>query len=416
VNNTTKTRLFAHGTGNGASFWAVTNTKESNNLSEGETGRLTYQYYFRGIVVGSKEFSLTSGAPYPSFAEYLPSGYVITSAPSLTGTIHLKKEVIEIPVEKVPEPGRYYSFWNNTMEKYFATHDEGNTTFSTPTSGSNTIFFYSDDALLSYSRGQYIDGAELAPIGEKGSQVSFAPSLRADDAGICNIIVNHDGYLRIQRADTLDNILGTQSQASGAKSYNFHPRYVISLPVSIPQSGWTTFSSPVAVTIPQECVGYIATRFDDSVAKVELAPIYPGSVVAPHTGILLRGKAGAEVQLNITESGTHFHDNLLQASVPATNLTDGINGYLLVVDNGHITFRQMDANLRQLPPHSSWLSIESTSPSIGIIMPDAETGIEAPTSDDINSASASIYNLHGQSLKSPRPGINIINGKKMIVK
>ena len=416
VNNTTKTRLFAHGTGNGASFWAVTNTKESNNLSEGETGRLTYQYYFRGIVVGSKEFSLTSGAAYPSFAEYLPSGYVITSAPSLTGTIHLKKEVIEIPVEKVPEPGRYYSFWNNTMEKYFATHDEGNTTFSTPTSGSNTIFFYSDDALLSYSRGQYIDGAELAPIGEKGSQVSFAPSLRADDAGICNIIVNHDGYLRIQRADTLDNIVGTQSQASGAKSYNFHPRYVISLPVSIPQSGWTTFSAPVAVTIPQECVGYVVTRYDDSVAKVELAPIYPGSVVAPHTGILLRGEAGAEVQLNITESGTHFPDNLLQASVPATNLTEGINGYLLVVDNGHITFRQMNANLRQLPPHSSWLSIESTSPSIGIIMPDAETGIEAPTSDVTNSASASIYNLHGQSLKSPRPGINIINGKKMVVR
>ncbi|MBQ5694045.1 MAG: hypothetical protein IIV71_02185, partial [Bacteroidaceae bacterium] len=84
--------------------------------------------------------------------------------------------------------------------------------------------------------------------------------------------------------------------------------------------------------------------------------------------------------------------------------------------NGHITFRQMDANLRQLPPHSSWLSIESTSPSIGIIMPDSETGIEAPTSDVTNSVSASIYNLHGQSLKSPRPGINIINGKKMIVK
>ena len=54
--------------------------------------------------------------------------------------------------------------------------------------------------------------------------------------------------------------------------------------------------------------------------------------------------------------------------------------------------------------------------SIGIIMPDSETGIEAPTSDVTNSASASIYNLHGQSLKSPRPGINIINGKKMIVK
>ena len=418
VSNATKTRLFAHGTGNGASFWAVANTKQSNNLSEGETGVLTYQYYFRGIVVGTKQFSLTSGSAYPSLSEFLPSGYIITSAPTLSGTIHLKNEVVEIPVEKVPEQGRYYSFWNNTMEKFFAVRDEANTTFSTASQGINTIFYYSDDALLAYSRGQYIDGAELAPIGEQGSSVTFAPSLRQDDAGICNIIINDEGYLRIQRADTLNNIVGTKSQASGAKSYNFHPRYIISLPVYIPQSGWTTFSAAVAISIPQGCEGYVVTSYDSSVNKVELSSIYPGSVVAPHTGILLYGPANELVHMNVTESGTTFANNLLQSSVPAATLAEGTQAYLLVAENGNVSFRQIDADRRQVPSHSSWLQLNTSGApqSIGIILPNSETGIEEAPSADACPPSA-IYNLHGQKLVSlPKQGVVIVDGKKKIIK
>lgn len=56
VSNTTNARLFAHGTGNGASFWAI-EAPVNNELEEGETGVLTYNFYYRGISVGSKEFA-----------------------------------------------------------------------------------------------------------------------------------------------------------------------------------------------------------------------------------------------------------------------------------------------------------------------------------------------------------------------
>ena len=100
VNNATKTRLFDHGTGNGASFWLM-EAPVDDELKEGESGTLTYNFYFRGISVGKKEFHLTAGSTYPSYEEYIPTNYYVTdSNPLPTGTVHLKNEWVEIPVER----------------------------------------------------------------------------------------------------------------------------------------------------------------------------------------------------------------------------------------------------------------------------------------------------------------------------
>ena len=100
VTNNTKTRLFDHGTGNGASFWLM-EVPVDDELKEGESGTLTYNFYFRGISVGKKEFQLTKGSAYPSYEEYIPKDYyVTTSNPLPTGTVYLKNEWVEIPVER----------------------------------------------------------------------------------------------------------------------------------------------------------------------------------------------------------------------------------------------------------------------------------------------------------------------------
>jgi hypothetical protein len=102
VENTTHARLFAHGSGNGSSFWAM-ETPTTNELEEGETGVLTYLFYFRGISVGKLEYRLPAGSTYPSYEEHIPSGYYVTSDnPLPTGTVHLKSELVEIPVERIP--------------------------------------------------------------------------------------------------------------------------------------------------------------------------------------------------------------------------------------------------------------------------------------------------------------------------
>ena len=101
VDNATKARLFAHGSGNGSSFWTMEPIVD-DELKEGERGTLTYNFYFRGISVGKKEFSLTAGSTYPSYEEYIPKDYYVTiSNPLPSGTVHLKSEWVEIPVERV---------------------------------------------------------------------------------------------------------------------------------------------------------------------------------------------------------------------------------------------------------------------------------------------------------------------------
>ena len=100
VANTTKTRLFAHGSGNGASFWLM-ETPVNNELQEGESGTLIYNFYFRGISVGKKEFRLPAGSAYPAYEEYIPKGYYVTASdPIPSGTVHLKNEMVEIAVER----------------------------------------------------------------------------------------------------------------------------------------------------------------------------------------------------------------------------------------------------------------------------------------------------------------------------
>ena len=102
VDNTTKARLFAHGSGNGSSFWAMESVVD-DELKEGESGTLTYNFYFRGISLGKKEFHLTAGSTYPSYEEFIPKGYYVTSTDPLpSGTVHLKNEWVEIPIERMP--------------------------------------------------------------------------------------------------------------------------------------------------------------------------------------------------------------------------------------------------------------------------------------------------------------------------
>ena len=102
VENTTHARLFAHGSGNGSSFWTM-ETPTTNELEEGETGVLTYLFYFRGISVGKLEFRLPAGSAYPSYEKHIPSGYYVTTDnPLPAGTVHLKNELVEIPVERSP--------------------------------------------------------------------------------------------------------------------------------------------------------------------------------------------------------------------------------------------------------------------------------------------------------------------------
>ncbi|MCM1371815.1 MAG: beta-N-acetylhexosaminidase [Bacteroides sp.] len=105
VSNTTKARLFAHGSGNGASFWIMEPFEGRDKLADGESGVLAYHYTYRGLCLLRREFILEKGTAYPVCEDYIPEGYKLASAPSVSGSVSLKSERLEIPVVPAPETG-----------------------------------------------------------------------------------------------------------------------------------------------------------------------------------------------------------------------------------------------------------------------------------------------------------------------
>ncbi|MBO7301174.1 MAG: family 20 glycosylhydrolase [Bacteroidaceae bacterium] len=415
VSNTTFTRLFAHGSGNGASFW-IMEMPVVNELEEGEHGVLTYNYYYRGITVGRKEFSLVSGSAYPSCKEYVPNGFAVTETQLPTGTVHLKNEIVEIAVERIPEMGRYYRFLDSTQQVYLSTAADLEQTYTYTVAGGNQLFYYNNSSIMAYERGLFLSGGELLAVGDEAPKTKITPALTGN-RDVYNIVFDDDKYLYMADQQDVYTITGSNVDAAASESYDIHYRYVLSLPVELDENGWATFSAPVPVAVPQECAVYIAEKYDADNAILSMKLVEPGTVIAANTGVVLKAAPSTTVEFVISESGINYSGNLLQPSVMVTSVPAEQNAYVPVYVNGTICYRVMDATERILPPHSSWLLMTGTNvpEKISVVFLDDDLtsvkGFEAETVYDKN-----IYNLSGQRITTPQIGVNIINGKKVLVK
>ena len=412
---TTKARLFAHGSGNGSSFWKI-DTFVDTNLKDGDKGNVTYNYYHRGLVVGTKTFSLLKGSPYPPLLneDYLPKGYLPLSKESIKGEVHLVDETIEIPVEKVPLSGAFYRFFNIDNGYYFCADENSDNHGVAANPHAHTIFYYSGNALLSYERGKYVSGTTLSS--ETNSPVIIEPS-KLGTIDMCNIISNYNKFICIANGLDAYNTLGSSDDAATSTSYDFANRMVLSLPVSIPECGWTTFSAPVATTIPSGCNAYVVEGFDASTTCATLKLLTPGTSIAENTGVLLSASPNSVLDMPITESGVAYTDNLMQSRIVSSTLPSDANAFILTSANDKIQFSKVDVNNHITLPHSSWLKLDASVSvdNVQLSVFGEETGIK-DSFGDRNFGSDSIYNIHGQRLATKQSGVNIINGRKVLVK
>ena len=295
--------------------------------------------------------------------------------------------------------------------------DDSRQTYRTDTPSAHTIFYYNADRLLSYERGLYLEGAELsedASSAENQSVVLLPAKTGVMD--MFNIIFGGENYMRIYTADGTYNTLGTETQASKAKAYDFRDRMVLALPVVTDNSGWAAFSSPVPVTIPQGCVAYIADGYDNVAKNISLSQLAPGTTIGANTGILLKAEPSSVVEFAISESGCSYEQNVMQPSVAVTQAGNDKNAYVPVFGGDRISFRLLDATQRTIPAHSAWLQTDDAdAPSaLSVSIPGEETSVNEIHS--VNGSASAIFNIQGQRLSSPQSGINIVDGKKVLVK
>jgi hypothetical protein len=260
----------------------------------------------------------------------------------------------------------------------------------------------------------FVSGTALS--NDANSPIAIEPSKRGT-LDMCNIISNYNDFICI--ANDLDsyNTLGTDADATAKSSYDYANRMVLALPVSVPDCGWTTFSAPVPTTIPSGCKAYIVEGYNTSASTAMLRLLTPGTSIAENTGILLAASPNSVIELTITESGVVYTENLMQSSIVATKLPSGANAFVLTSGDDKVLFSKVDSNNHSTLPHSSWLKLEGdvSAENIQLSIFNQETGIK----DCLNDGSANteyIYNLHGQRLETKQSGVNIINGKKVLVK
>ena len=81
-------------------------------------------------------------------------------------------------------------------------------------------------------------------------------------------------------------------------------------------------------------------------------------------------------------------------------------------NNGTAEFQSLASNGATIPAGKAYLNAPSNGARLTIIF-DETTGISSVNADGMD---ASVYKLNGQRMQNAKKGLNIINGRKVVIK
>lgn len=280
-----------------------------------------------------------------------------------------------------------------------------------------TIFYYDGTKLTGLANGLHpSSSSNQMKIGAVGVSTSIAFE---------SIESTENKAFRVEfKADdgTTDRSLYTQryssvyfTDAAGGNATDTHYRYflekVTSLPVTITGAGYATLYSPVKLTVPAGITVYAAANAAGYLTLTQVAA--EGDVIPANTGVIL---AGAEGSYNfvITDADPVTVDtNVLEGTAVA--ITKPAEAYYLSDGSEGIGFYKAGsastlAGFRAYLP--AGLGVKGF---LGFEFDDAD-GIKTIDNGKLTIDNAEIYNLAGQRVNKLQRGVNIVNGKKVIVK
>lgn len=178
--------------------------------------------------------------------------------------------------------------------------------------------------------------------------------------------------------------------------------------VTMPTSGLATLAANRALDFSSVdgLKAYVVNEVTkDAVALTEVTEI------PANTGVILEGTASTKYSVPVAASAEAPAVNKLAAAVAATAV-EANAAYILKDGLFHLvtTASTVPAGKAYLPA----TEVPAGARSLSIVAADETTGIEALESAE--NAEMSVYNLQGQRVQRLQKGLNIVNGKKVIVK
>lgn len=187
----------------------------------------------------------------------------------------------------------------------------------------------------------------------------------------------------------------------------------------VPSSGIGTFSAKGQVLLPDGLTAYYCKTYNKENAAISVFGI-DSNIVPAATGVLLEGEPGATFTLTgASGEAPTITDNELEAVPESThiNATDGAYTNFMMSGGKFIRIADESEDVK-MPANRAYLPLLSdavgNAKSVTLLW--GATGIESLTPSTSPKDEGNIYNLNGQKLSAPQKGINIINGRKVIVK
>ena len=183
---------------------------------------------------------------------------------------------------------------------------------------------------------------------------------------------------------------------------------------TIPTSGFGSLASAYGLDFSSATVSsgtltaYVVSSITTDAAK--LTSVYE---MPANSGVILEGKGGATYSIPV-KVGATFGDNtnLLRAAVTATDITAN-QAYILQSGEFHLV-----TAASTIPAGKAYLladDVPAEAKALRFVFDDT-TAIRSIENGQLTVDNAEIYNLAGQRLNSIQRGVNIVNGKKILVK
>lgn len=256
-----------------------------------------------------------------------------------------------------------------------------------------------------------------------GDAWTLSTTANEGDAYVITSVNPVDGGFTIQGAKGL---FGTDATAAGSTVYANKAQAnngvwtiteATTVNMNVKAGKWGTFIAPFDVTIPANVTAYNATGVNGE--RITLSDAI-GTTIPANTPVLLKndGDAVNNTLYGVsTANADSYTVDLLtgvytDAYIP---MSDGSNSYyvLQTKDDVQAFYKVEDADFPGTP-YKCYLTIPAATPVKAFLFPENPTAINAIEAAE--NEKTEIYNLAGQRLSKAQKGVNIINGKKVLVK
>jgi len=177
-------------------------------------------------------------------------------------------------------------------------------------------------------------------------------------------------------------------------------------------NGYATFASPYALDL----TGVDAYKAAVDGTTVKFTSL--NQTVPANTGVLLKGAAGAVVDIPVVAEGTTVADNAFLVNETGETFAGDDNYYYFGMKAGSLTFGLFDPATVAIPANKAYLKVLKTAlpqnARLTVMFDDEATGIKAVGNSQLQADG--YYNLNGQRIGKPSKGLYIVNGKKVIIK